>query len=122
MLGSDPVTPIFRSYEINGNRVTGLLRIALVVESILEGHWDIASEKLIAAIANSWFAREFNPYCDAALPNLLINAVLGGIRLSTPCDSAVVATLEVHSKEDHNVLVIVCCLINVANSMIFSQC
>ena len=77
MLGSDPVTPIFRSYEINGKRVTDLLRTALVVESILEGHWDIASRKLIAALANSWFASEIDPFCDAALPNLLINAVLG---------------------------------------------
>ena len=77
MLGSDPVTPIFRSYEINGKRVTDLLRTALVVESILEGHRDIASGRLIEALASSWFSSEMDPYCDAALPNLLINAVLG---------------------------------------------
>ena len=77
MLGTDPVTPIFRSYEINGKKVNDLLRTALVVESILEGHWDVASEKLLMAIAHSWFDRRRDPYCDAALPNLLINAILG---------------------------------------------
>ena len=77
MLGSDPVTPIFRSYEINGKRVSDLLRTSLVVESILEGHWDVASEKLLMAIAHSWFDSKLDPYCDAALPNLLINATLG---------------------------------------------
>ncbi len=77
MLGFDPVTPVFRSYRINGRKVTDLLRIALVIESIFEGHWDVASDKLLRAIANSWFNSKVSLYCDAALPNLLVNSVLG---------------------------------------------
>ena len=72
MSGSDPVTPIFRSYEVNGKRVSDLLPTSLVVESILEGHWDVASDVLLSAIASSWFGSKLNPYCDAALPNLLV--------------------------------------------------
>lgn len=77
MSGSDPVTPIFRSYEVNGKRVSDLLPTSLVVESILEGHWDVASDMLLSAIENSWFGSKLDPYCDAALPNLLVNSVLG---------------------------------------------
>lgn len=63
--------------RIGGSEVGDLLEEVSLLDKVFEGHWEILGEKMKQAVAMSWFDRDRPFSCDAPLPNLLINALLG---------------------------------------------
>lgn len=53
------------------------LEIASLLSNVIEGHWDLLNESMLAAISTPWFDRNLGISCDAPLPNLTINSLLG---------------------------------------------
>ncbi len=75
--GNDPLASQLGNLKINGREVGSLLDYTSLLDRVLEGHWDCLSEKMNQAVSQSWFDAKFPFSCDAPLPNLLINSLLG---------------------------------------------
>lgn len=66
--------PFFNRSALELNRTVALL------DKIAEGHWKIASEELLQAIAAPWFdrVRTYESFtCDLPFPNLTVHSLLG---------------------------------------------
>lgn len=51
-------------------------KVALL-ESVLEGHWKLASGPMLEALKLHWFDEGRAYFCDVPLPNLIVNMLLG---------------------------------------------
>jgi len=73
----DPLVSQIGNHRLGGQELHRLLPVAALLDKVIEGHWSVLSAHLLRAVKHSWF--DFNsPFsCDAPLPNLLINALLG---------------------------------------------
>lgn len=63
--------------KIGGQELGKFLGYASLMDHVLEGHWKVLSEPMLRAVALSWFDQKHPFSCDAPLPNLLINSLLG---------------------------------------------
>jgi hypothetical protein len=54
-----------------------LNKSAALLDKIIEGHWKVASEELLHAVATPWFDQKNHFSCDLPLPNLVVNSLLG---------------------------------------------
>lgn len=73
----DPLTDQLGNLKIAGQEIGKFLGYASLMDHVLEGHWKLLSQSLLRALALSWFDQKHPFSCDAPLPNLLINSLLG---------------------------------------------
>jgi hypothetical protein len=66
-----------KNIKINGRSLNELIPIVSVLNKIIEGHWEVLSEKFLKTILNSWFDNNGGIFCDVPLPNIAVNAHLG---------------------------------------------
>jgi len=74
---SDPLISQLGNLKICGQEAGRLIGYASIMDKVLEGHWNCLSQPMLRAIAWSWFDRQHPFSCDAPLPNLLVNSLLG---------------------------------------------
>ncbi len=65
------------SLQINGEKIDLLLGPASLLDGVFDGHWEAISPAMRKAIALSWFDYRAPFSCDAPLPNLMVNSLLG---------------------------------------------
>lgn len=74
---NDPLITALRSYNQQGMSYKHLVSVSELTRSVVEGNWTIVSSELLAAIQCSWFDYDARLTCDAPLPNLLIDTLVG---------------------------------------------
>ena len=62
---------------VNGKKIAELIGFATFSDRVIEGHWDLLSRDFQKAIRLSWFDSKFPFTCDAPMPNLVVNALIG---------------------------------------------
>ena len=72
------LNPLFIE-KVDGEKIkmADALLTAGLMEHIIEGHWEAASQEMLSAIKGSWFDAEGGIFCDVPMPNLLINSLFG---------------------------------------------
>jgi len=65
-------------YDRFSSKLMDVYTDTVLLQQVLEGHWDIASETMKEAIRLPWFDREGRQYfCDVPLPTLMVNLLIG---------------------------------------------
>jgi hypothetical protein len=77
LMPGDPLVNQLGNTKINGFEMGSTIPFASLADRVFEGHWGCLSKKLKQAIRVSWFDLGNHFSCDAPLPNLLINSLLG---------------------------------------------
>ena len=73
----EPLAQQLGNIKFSGKDALSLNKQAALLDSILEGHWELASKELLLALATKWFDGDNRFTCDLALPNLVVNSLLG---------------------------------------------
>lgn len=74
---NDPLLINLRSHNRHGVTYKHLISVSELTKSVLEGHWDILSPELLAAVRCSWFDYKARLTCDIPFPNLLVSSLIG---------------------------------------------
>lgn len=74
---NDPLLIHLRAHNRQGVTYKHLISVSELATSVLEGHWDILSPELLAAVRCSWFDYKARLTCDIPFPNLLISSLTG---------------------------------------------
>jgi methylase of polypeptide subunit release factors len=77
---SEPLIQHLGGMQFFGKTAVELNRVVALLDKIVEGHWKIASEELLRAIAFPWFDYDGSSgafSCDLPFPNLLVHSLLG---------------------------------------------
>jgi hypothetical protein len=73
----DPLITALRSYNQQGMSYKHLVSVSELTRSVVEDNWKVVSTELLSAIQCSWFDYDARLTCDAPLPNLLIDTLVG---------------------------------------------
>lgn len=67
--------PLFE--KVDGTRPEDAMLSIGLIEKMIEGHWDIISPEMLAAVRGSWIDKKGGLFCDIPMPNLLVNSLFG---------------------------------------------
>lgn len=67
----------FLSDKCAGSTLKDSFFAGSLLTQIIEGHWDVASQEMLRALAQSWFDFNGGIFCDVPLPNLMVNSLFG---------------------------------------------
>ena len=80
MREGDPSEPLIQhlgNLPFSGRSAEELNKSVALLDNISEGHWEIANQELIRAIASPWFDRDIVFTCDLPFPRLMMQSLLG---------------------------------------------
>jgi hypothetical protein len=74
---SEPLGQIVGQMQFHGKSAFDLNRGTALLDRIGEGHWTLASDRLLRCLVSPWFDRDRPFTCDLPFPNLMIHSLLG---------------------------------------------
>lgn len=74
---AEPLAQSLGNMSFSGRDAFELNKAVELLDKIVEGHWKLASDELLQAIAAPWFDQKAPFTCDLPFPNLMVHSLLG---------------------------------------------
>lgn len=74
---AEPLSQSLGGMSFSGREAFELNKAVELLDKIVEGHWKLASDELLRAIAAPWFDQKTPFTCDLPFPNLVVHSLLG---------------------------------------------